>query len=455
MKYKFVTRALLVTGFTTVLTACAPSLQRNVLTPDMEVAGEMMFESNIRTWGDLTHSYDIGGQGSHSLNTPLDKSILNDLGNQTKSIDYLSISGGGAEGAYGAGLLNGLSDSGQRPEYRLVTGISTGAIIGLYAFLGQEFDPALRDLYTQTSDEDIYNKRGLWALTHSPSLMDTTPFDQMVRAFIDRDVLDKVKEQHLRGRLFLVKTTHLDAQRSVIWNMGEIAMHQGDEAVKLFQDVIIASASIPGVFNPVLISVNIDGVKYDEMHVDGGVVSQVFFLPDYFDVSEAVDNTRQMIEQLDVTEDTHINSKVWVISNTRLAAKWNETTPSFTGIMGRSIQTMIKYQRRSNIAQIYRQAQETDSEFRHSYLSHLIPEAQSDAPFNAGYMQYLYCYGYLRGLDNQHWEETPPNYWQIQNEARDALKTPNAVEHIDQFDWDTLEEGLHKTVTQCLTKLNS
>jgi predicted acylesterase/phospholipase RssA len=455
MKSKLLIKMFLVTGFTTVLTACAPSLQRNALTPDMEVSGEMIFEPNIRTWGDLTHSYDIGGQGSHSLNTPLDKSILNDLGNQTKSIDYLSISGGGAEGAYGAGLLNGLSDSGLRPEYRLVTGISTGAIIGLYAFLGQDFDPALRELYTQTSDEDIYNKRGLWALTHSPSLIDTTPFEQMVRAFIDQDVLDKVKDQHLRGRLFLVKTTHLDAQRSVIWNMGEIAMHQGDEAVELFQDVIIASASIPGVFNPVLISVNIDGVSYDEMHVDGGVVSQVFFLPDYFDTSEAVDNTRQLIEQLDVSEDTQINSKVWVISNTRLAAKWNETTPSFTGIMGRSIQTMIKYQRRSNIAQIYRQAQETESEFRHSYLPHLIPEVQADAPFNSGYMQYLYCYGYQRGLDHQHWENTPPDYWQIQNKTKEAGKIQSVVEHINQFDWDTLKVGLQGKMSQCLANIEN
>lgn len=443
-------RLLLFAGCCTLLTACAPSMQRNALTPDMAVADEAMFDPSIRTWGDLTHNYDIGQQGAHSLHTQLDKSLLNDMGNQTKSIDHLSISGGGAEGAYGAGLLNGLSDSGQRPEYRLVTGISTGAIIGLYAFLGQDFDPALRELYTQTSDEDIYTKRGLWALTHSPSLIDTTPFEQMVRAFIDQDVLDKVREQHLRGRLFLVKTTHLDAQRSVIWNMGEIALHPGDKSIELFQDVIIASAAIPGVFNPVLISVNIDGVKYDEMHVDGGVVSQVFFLPDYFDASEAVDNTRELIERLEFTEETHINSHVWVISNTRLGAKWSETTPSFTGIMGRSIQTMIKYQRRNNIAQIYRQAQETESEFRHSYLPHLIPEAQTDEPFNAGYMQYLYCYGYLRGFDYQHWEDTPPDYWQMQNKTKEKLKSSSVVGHIEQFDWDTLEPGLHKRMKQCL-----
>ncbi|WP_112480202.1 patatin-like phospholipase family protein [Vibrio variabilis] len=418
MKFGFLVRLALVTGSCALLTACAPSLQRNALTPDIALSSEAMFDPSIRTWGDLTHSYDVDGQGTYLRPIQLDKSLLNDLGDKTRTIDHLSISGGGAEGAYGAGLLNGLSDSGQRPEYRLVTGISTGAIIGLHAFLGEDFDPELRELYTQTTDKDIYKKRGLWALTHSPSLIDTTPFEEMVRAFIDRDILDKVREQHLRGRLFLVKTTHLDAQRSVIWNMGEIALHQGDTAVNLFQDVIIASAAIPGVFNPVLISVNIDGVVYDEMHVDGGVVSQVFFMPNYFDVSEAVDNRRQLIEQLEVTEETQINSKVWVISNTRLGAKWSDTTPSFTNIMGRSIQTMIKYQRRDNIAQIYRQAQETESDFHHSYLPHLIPKGQPDKPFNAGYMQYLYCYGYLRGLDSQHWEDTPPDYWRIQQEAK-------------------------------------
>jgi hypothetical protein len=177
----------------------------------------------------------------------------------------------------------------------------------------------------------------------------------------------------------------------------------------------------------------------------------VFFLPDYFDTSEAVDNTRGLIEQLEIKEETHISSRVWVISNSRLGAKWSETTPSFTGIMGRSIQTMIKYQRRNNIAQIYRQAQETESEFRHSYLPHLIPEAQTDEPFSADYMQYLYCYGYLRGTDHQHWDDTPPDYWQMQKETKEKFKGTSVAGHIEQFDWDSLEPGLHKRMKQCLS----
>ena len=183
--------------------------------------------------------------------------------------DYLSISGGGANGAFGAGLLKGWSESGNRPEMTIVTGISTGALIAPFAFLGSE----LELLYTTMSTSELIKKRSLIAGLTSDALADTSPMRELLLKHVDEEIIEKIAQEHTRGRRLLIGTTNLDAKRPVIWNIGAIAAVGTDESAQLIRDVMLASASIPGVFPPVRLKVQVGTQEYDELHVDGGVSS--------------------------------------------------------------------------------------------------------------------------------------------------------------------------------------
>lgn len=195
-------------------------------------------------------------------------------------INYLSISGGGSRGAFGAGLLNGWTKNGTRPEFNMVTGVSTGALMAPFAFLGSEYDGALKQLYTSITSDNIYRKRSYASVLFSDGLSDTTPLYNMISAQITPDLLLKVaREYAVKNRWLLIATTNLDTGQPIIWNMGKIAAYGTPESLELFRKVMLASASLPGFFSPVMIDAAYQGKNYQEMHVDGGVSRQVFIYP--------------------------------------------------------------------------------------------------------------------------------------------------------------------------------
>ena len=187
---------------------------------------------------------------------------------------WLILSSGGADGAFGAGLLNGLTASGKRPDYSVVTGVSTGALMAPFAFAGSRYDDALRDAYTKITAGDIFE-----AGATPESFVNSWPLKDLIVKEITPTLLADIAAEHRRGRRLFVITTDLDAERSVVWNMGAIAAHGGDDALNLFRSVLLASSSIPGAFPPVLIGVEGNGKHFAEMHVDGGVGGQFFVAP--------------------------------------------------------------------------------------------------------------------------------------------------------------------------------
>ena len=192
---------------------------------------------------------------------------------------FLAISGGGDDGAFGAGLLAGWSARGDRPVFGLVTGVSTGALSAPFAFLGGEYDAKLKKVYTDTSSGDIFNKRSLLAAVANDAMTDTTPLRNMIASFVDETMVRRIAEEYGKGRLLLIMTTNLDQGRSVIWNIGAIAASGYPGSRDLIIDVLRASAAIPGLFPPVMLDVSVDGKLYQEMHVDGGAVAQAFLYP--------------------------------------------------------------------------------------------------------------------------------------------------------------------------------
>jgi predicted acylesterase/phospholipase RssA len=197
-----------------------------------------------------------------------------------ESLNILALSGGGAAGAFGAGALVGLTRSGARPDFRVVTGVSVGALIAPYAFLGSTWDGRLLDAFTSDAGQHLLQPRGLGAIFGS-SLYSGRPLKHLIDAYVSDTMIEAVAREADRGRLLLVATTDVATGEPVVWDMGAIAKYGGPTARTLFRDVLVASASVPGIFPPVVIHLQEDGMPRDEVHVDGGTTVP-FFVPGAF-----------------------------------------------------------------------------------------------------------------------------------------------------------------------------
>src|SRR5215813_2883760 len=196
---------------------------------------------------------------------------------------FLALSGGGDDGAFGAGLLVGWSERGDRPVFDVVTGVSTGSLSAPFAFLGQKYDAQLKEIYTQTSANDIFVRRPtVFAAVASDAVSDSAPLRSMIARYLDQTMIQRLAEEYSKGRLLFILTTYLDQGRPVIWNIGAIAASNNPKAQSLIVEVLLASGSIPAVFPPVMLDVPVDGVMHQEMHVDGGTIAQAFLYPPSF-----------------------------------------------------------------------------------------------------------------------------------------------------------------------------
>ena len=247
----------------------------------------------------------------------------------TRPGPWLALSAGGEDGAFGAGVLTGWSGRG-RPEFSVVTGVSTGALIGVYAFLGSSYDAALEAAYTTINATDVFEVAG----THE-SLVDAWPLRRLVDRAITARLLRDVAAAHEAGRRLFVVTTNLDAGRPVVWNMGAIARRSGDEALALFKQVLLASSSIPGVFQPMLIDVHAQGRTFHELHVDGGLASPFYVAPESLVHDGAAD--------LPISE-------LFILVNGKLTMDFGVTQRKVLPILGRSFSVALKAGERLAIA---------------------------------------------------------------------------------------------------------
>ncbi|MFW6027524.1 MAG: patatin-like phospholipase family protein [bacterium] len=157
-----------------------------------------------------------------------------------------------------------------------MTGISTGAIIAVFAFLGPEYDDDLRQMYTSYKTSDLFTRTIFAALTGGSAVLDASGYRSLLEYYIDDGVVARLAEAYRDGRMLLIGTTNIDASRPVIWNIGAIAASGAPYSKKLIHDVIQASSAIPAAFPPVLIPVEANGRTYDEMHVDGGATVMLY-----------------------------------------------------------------------------------------------------------------------------------------------------------------------------------
>lgn len=311
---------------------------------------------------------------------------------------YLALSGGGDKGAFGAGLLNGWTASGTRPEFKLVTGVSTGALIAPFAFLGSKYDAQLKAIYTGISGKDIMEKRFILTAVLDDAMADNAPLWRLTRKSVNQELLREIAAEHAKGRFLLIGTTNLDSMRGTIWNVGKIAASGHPRALELVQSILIASAAIPGAFPPVLIDVEAGGKKYQEMHVDGGTTAQVFVYPPSLYVKEEA--AAAGIER---------ERRMFVIRNARLDPDWAQVERRLLTIAGRSISSLIQTQGRGDLFRIHSLALRDGVDFNLAYIPETF-NAPHPEDFDTGYMRALFQLGHDMAAKGYPWAKAPPGY---------------------------------------------
>jgi predicted acylesterase/phospholipase RssA len=315
------------------------------------------------------------------------------------ALHYLAISGGAYDGAFSAGLLSGWSQSGTRPDFTLVTGVSTGALIAPFVYIGSKYDAKLKELYTNTTTKNILIT-SVWdvldGITGGLSLVDSSPLEHSINTNITPQVMAEIATENRKGKRLYIATTNIEAQRGVIWDIGEIASSGHPHALELIHKIMLASASIPGVFRPVFIDVTAGGTHYTEMHVDGGVTSQVFAYP-----------LKQSKTAVEAVTRYHIPRNLYIIRNSKITPEYSMLDPWALTLSHRSLETLIKNQ---GIGDLYRLYVATQRDHISYHLATIPSDFKEDAQelFDQHYMTTLFNVGYQIGRNPIPWATTPP-----------------------------------------------
>lgn len=394
---------LLIVGLAAALavSACSAPTRLDAVPRDRTVEAEIPGIPDARFWPDDPASLERMVRDAYAaiLREEQAGAAVDAAGN-LPPVSFLAVSGGGDDGAFGAGLLVGWTAHGTRPEFKIVTGTSTGALTAPFAYLGADYDDELRDIYTKITAADIYEERGILAALFDDAMADTTPLQAMVAKYVDEALMADLAAAHASGRFLLIASTDLDARRPVIWNIGAIASSGAPHALELIRKILVASAAVPGAFPPVMIDVEVDGQPYQEMHVDGGAVSQVFIYPTQLHVA-------QVSAQYGIKRERH----VYIVRNSRLDADWASTQRQTLDIVGRAISSLIQSQGVGDLDRMYIQAQRDGVDYNLAYIGSDFDHA-GGGDFDPAYMNALFDYGYALGMAGYPWENVPPGFEQ-------------------------------------------
>jgi len=380
-----------------VLAACAASEARNAVpTAALAENADVIAVAGGRTWADEVPT-DVRAEYRRRYPNLGQLAGSAAIVKGRRRVDVLALSGGGADGAFGAGILAGWTERGDRPEFQLVTGVSAGAIIAPFAFLGADYDATLQKLWTEYSDTDLVETHILEGLLGAPALADTKGLAVLLARHVDAALLVKVAAEYRRGRILTIGTTNLDAKRPVVWNMGEIAVQGSPAALELFRNVILASAAVPGLFPPVRVKVAVDGRVHDELHVDGGVTRQVYVAP-----------LNLPFRAFDVLYDRPPDRRLFIIQNSRASPEYDPVKLSALPIAAQSISTLLLSQGKGDVYRIYRNAKDASARFHMLAVPDHFP-ARPTRRVTIDYQRALYEEGKRLGrLGAEGWLREPP-----------------------------------------------
>ncbi len=317
----------------------------------------------------------------------------------TRQYNVLALSGGGCYGAFSAGVLGGWTATGRRPVLDIVTGVSTGALIATYAFLGPEYDHLTGKMYTTISSSDIYRSRPKLAVLWSDSAATSEPLERLIASHINPQVLQAVANAHSQGRRLYVGTTNLDTGKLVIWDLGAIASSGQCNAIELYRKIILASASVPGFLPPVSIDVTVNGRQYTELHADGGATAQVFFRASMLslDVSQFSNGRRPLV-----------GSHMYIIVAGKAYQDPECVEPRAIKIASTALSSLTYAQTRNDLIRIYTLTMLTGMDFHVAMMPQDFPINRDSMAFDPAEMQRLYKEGYQLAAGNRVWADVPP-----------------------------------------------
>lgn len=382
-----------------LLQGCASLPNTRPLPSNLEDEVQMPGFHDIRAWGDMRSK-----ALEQSARDSIKQELASNHGKLKPEVDALALSGGGQDGAFGAGLLCGWTKAGTRPTFKLVTGISTGALMAPFAFLGPSYDDKLKYFYTNTSDKDIYKPYSIFTLllaaariTSVPSLADNQPLAKLLDKIIDERMLKEIAAEHLKGRRLLIGTSEMYSQRLVIWDMGAIAASNSPKALPLFRKIILASSALPASFPPQFFKVVAEGKQYDEMHVDGGVEVQVMLFENAIVPFSREGNFLKGQRRI---------RRLYIIRNQSVHPKWENVKPQLKFIAIRSIDSLIKSQSIGDLYRLYTYAKRDNFEYNLAYVPKNFHE-KPNGMFDPVYMHQLFNRGYQLGQTGYPWEHHP------------------------------------------------
>ena len=397
--YRFLTQ-LLLTFLILMITACAKDLVRTPVPAALEETVEVVNMPGVRAWSD-SYSQEFQADVVQSIRDE-PEGLFPRGPNGEFQYSGLSLSGGGDHGAFGAGILRGWSKSGRRPLFKIVTGTSTGALIAPFALLGPEYDATLEEMYTQVTGDDIFRKQPILGAYWRESLADNTPLRVMVEEYVTDEVIDAIGVAHNNGQRLLIGTTNFDAQRSVMWSMGAMANSKHPDAYSMFRKILVASAAIPVLFPPTFIEVEAEGKVYDEMHVDGGTVGQMFFFGSAIDWPAA-------LQEISGTSEVIDNSVLYIIVDGDIDPHYDVVERRLAPIASRTIKTLIKVSAWSALYRMYLHAQVGGYSFRYVSLPKDYVAYTTDS-YDPEEMRRMFRLGHKMGLAGDAWLSTPPGF---------------------------------------------
>jgi hypothetical protein len=387
-------------GMVLIMLATGCTSTRIALPPDLYSSAKVAQMTGIRTYA-YEHSSIFQKDLIYSVKQEIQRSSggHDDEGNYF--INILSLSGGGPQGAFGAGILCGWSKAGNRPTFKIVTGISTGALIAPFAFLGPEYDKTIQQVYTTISTRDVLRMRPRLIIHRGiDSLVDSSPLENLISEYIDKDVIQNVARAHAQGRRLFIGTTDMDANRLVIWNMGAVAAANNPKSNELFRKVLLASASIPIFFPPVYIPVEADGNTYEEMHVDGGVSAQAFLYGDIFNLNEVAHGAGLSSVGL---------GRIYIIKNMQSLPSYEQVKSELIPIAEKTILSLLANQGTGDLYRIYTIAQREGMEFNLVYIPSTF-KFKGKELFDTEEMKQLFELGFNMGKSGDFWHKYPPGY---------------------------------------------
>ena len=386
--------ALLVAG---ALAGCASAIARNPVPAALENQAQVvgMGASPIRFWGDQLPPNADAMVKEKWAQVRANRPEMLKTGRRPV-VNFLALSGGGSDGAFGAGVLSGWTASGKRPEFDLVTGVSTGALTAPFAFLGPKYDEALKTVFTTSTTQDIAIAQPVRGLLGGDSLASNAPLAKVVAHYVNEGFLQEVATEHRKGRRLLIGTTNLDAERPVIWDMGQIAVSGRPESLELFRKVLLASAAIPAVFPPGFVKVAAEGGVYDEMHVDGGATREVFLVPTQF-----------MAKKVDGNLGINPVRRAYIIRNGRVDPEYKPVKAKTLSIAGRAVSSLIKSQGVGDLYELFVFSKKNGIDYNLAYIPGDFLDTSTQA-FDPVYMGKLFNLGYQMAEAGYPWKKVPP-----------------------------------------------